>query len=172
MLALLIIGINMSIAGITGHRNIDHATNTVKAVLREKYYQYNVEAVISGMALGFDMLAAEVAIEEEIPLVAAIPFNGHTELWPSKEKGRFVSLIEQAWKVHVVSKGKYAIWKLHARNRFIINRSDFLLAYWSGSKSGGTRAALNLAEQQGKPFENLYHLCSTLHSSGNPHEEK
>ena len=44
------------------------------------------EKVISGMALGWDQAVALATISLEIPLIAAIPFEGQESVWPEKSQ--------------------------------------------------------------------------------------
>ena len=151
----------VNIVGITGHRKLEHNIDVVKEVIREKLHQYEADAVVTGMALGFDMLVAEVCIEENIPFVAAIPCSGQTKSWNPKEKARYMQLVDKAWKTKVVCEGPFAIWKLFERNRWIVNRSTIILSYWNGIEKGGTAAAVKEAKKMGRPHENLFSLCRT-----------
>jgi predicted Rossmann fold nucleotide-binding protein DprA/Smf involved in DNA uptake len=150
-----------TIIGITGHRKISHDVDAVKNVVRKKLAQYNAGAVVIGMALGFDMLVAEVCVEENIPFIAAIPCIGQTKLWPQEEKDRYGILIDKAWKTKIVSSGPYAIWKLFERNKWIVSRSQLILSYWDGQEKGGTYSAIRYAKEKNVPIENLFTAISS-----------
>ena len=49
-------------------------SEALRAVTRTVLLRENPEEVVSGMALGFDMILAEVAIALGAPVTAAIPF--------------------------------------------------------------------------------------------------
>ena len=54
-----------------------------------------------GMALGFDMLAAEevISLKAELPklkLIAVIPFEGQSERWSTREQDRYKSILAKA----------------------------------------------------------------------------
>jgi hypothetical protein len=76
----------MIIAG-TGHRpgrlgghgrdTFAHLTNFA----RGKLVVLAPSHVISGMALGWDLALAFAAHMQHIPFTAAVPFDGHGELW-------------------------------------------------------------------------------------------
>lgn len=149
----------LKIVGVTGHRRLKHNPDSIKKTLKEKLRKYETEVVVTGMALGFDMLVAETCIEEQIPFVAAIPCHGQTKAWPISEKDRYMSLMQKAWKSTVVSKGPFAIWKLFERNKWIVNRSNIILSYWDGGKKGGTAATVRMARKFKKTHENLFFLC-------------
>lgn len=147
------------IVGVTGHRRLKHNPESIKNILKQKLKKYDAGAVVTGMALGFDMLVAEVCIEEQIPFVAAVPCHGQTKAWPAPEKDRYISLMQKAWKSTVVSKGPFAIWKLFERNKWVVERSNIILSYWDGNKKGGTAATVRIARKLKKPHENLFFLC-------------
>lgn len=149
------------IVGVTGHRKLEHDVDLVRETFREKLHQYEAEAVVTGMALGFDMLAAEVAVEESIPFIAAIPCRGQTTSWPREQKERWRDLIDKAWKTKIVSPGAFAIWKLFERNRWIVERSNLMLYYWNGLPKGGTYHCVEHAIKEGRPHENIYTICRT-----------
>lgn len=149
------------IVGVTGHRKLEHDEDRIRKIFREKLHQYEAEAVVTGMALGFDMLCAEVALEEKIPYIAAVPFRGQTSNWPTKQKERWIGLIEGAYKTKVVSSGGFDVWKLFERNRWIVKRSTLVLSYWNGLPKGGTYQCLEEADRYKKPHENLFTLCNT-----------
>lgn len=150
-----------NIIGVTGHRKLEHDIDVIKTIIKEKLYQYDAGCVVTGMALGFDMLVAEVCIEEKIPFVAAIPCKGQTNAWPSTEKKRYVDLLKRAWKYKIVSPGPFATWKLFERNKWIVNRSTMLLSYWNGKPKGGTANTIMVANNLNRPHENLFLLCQT-----------
>jgi len=149
------------IIGVTGHRKLDHDKDVVKEVIREKLHQYEADAVVTGMALGFDMLVAEVCLEETIPFVAAIPCKDQTKLWPPHEKIRWTELMKKAWKYKIVSPGPFETWKLFERNRWIVDRSNIMLSYWNGVPKGGTAATVKETKKSKRPHENLYPLCES-----------
>lgn len=151
----------VNIIGVTGHRKLDHDEDVIRKVLKEKLYQYEADAVVTGMALGFDMLVAEVCVEEGIPFVAAVPCQGQTKTWPIDQKNRYVDLMEKSWKHKVVCPGPFQVWKLFERNRWIVQRSTIMLSYWNGEDKGGTAATVKEAKKTGRPHENLYPLCGT-----------
>lgn len=147
------------IVGVTGHRRLEHDEDRIREIFREKLHQYEAEAVVTGMALGFDMLVAEVAAEEGIPYVAAVPCMGQTSSWSKEQKERWRRLIDGAYKVKLVSPGKFEIWKLFERNRWIVKRSTLMLSYWNGLPKGGTYQCIEYAKKMERPHENLFNLC-------------
>lgn len=96
---------------------------------------------VSGMALGLDMVAANLVLQErkknsDVKLVAAIPFKGQEKKWPIHAQKAWLAVIEQADEVYYVSDPGYAAWKMQKRNEWIVNQSNALIAVWNGRKSG------------------------------------
>lgn len=115
------------------------------------------EQVISGMAMGWDMAVAEAAIQLKVPLVSAIPFKGQHDRWSEFWQERYLELVEQAARVVYVSPGGYAPQKMQARNIWMVDHSDRLMALWNGMP-GGTANCINYAISVGKrdAIDNLW----------------
>jgi hypothetical protein len=113
------------------------------------------KAVVSGMALGWDMAWAFAACELGIPLVAAVPFDGQDGRWPAEARQLHKCLLARAASVLVVSPGPYEPWKFERRNEWMVDNADGIVALWSGA-AGGTGRCVAYAERAGKPVENLW----------------
>jgi len=107
------------------------------------------EKVISGMALGVDQWAANIAHKLGIPFVAAVPFEGQESAWPQASQKTYRSLIKLATERVVVNEGGYAAWKMQTRNEWMVDRCDQLIAVWDGSP-GGTGNCVNYARSKAK----------------------
>lgn len=113
-------------------------------------------AAITGMALGIDQWAAEECFFLGIPFVAAVPFEGQELRWPPESQRHYRDIIARAFKVHLVSKvrpvgPREAADMLQARNRWMADACDHLLAVWDGSE-GGTGNCVKYAQRIGKPI--------------------
>jgi uncharacterized phage-like protein YoqJ len=113
----------------------------------------NVRRFISGMAMGIDMICAELVLElkasyPDITLTAAIPNKEQDLLWPQKQRERYARILEQCDSVHAVSE-VYTDDCMELRNRWIANECDILLAVWDG-KRGGAGSTLSYAMELGK----------------------
>jgi uncharacterized phage-like protein YoqJ len=104
---------------------------------------------ISGVALGVDQWAAEVCITLDIPFVAAVPFRGQELYWPKESQIKYCDLLGQADKIEYVSQGGFASWKMQARNVWMVDNSDILIAVFDGS-NGGTKNCFDYATAKGK----------------------
>jgi uncharacterized phage-like protein YoqJ len=111
--------------------------------------ELNPEKVISGMALGVDQWAANIARKLEIPFIAAIPFENQESKWPLRSQRAYHLLLKYASEKVIVSPGGYEVAKMQVRNRWMVDNSDFLIAVWDGSK-GGTANCVEYAETIGR----------------------
>lgn len=141
--------------GITGHRppslggytTPNEKYNKVCAALKGKFEELKPSKIISGMAQGTDQWAAQIAIDLNIPFLAALPCDGMDKAWPDYAKDVFQNLLGQAERTIVVSPGPYMAWKMHERDRYIVDSCDMLLAVYDGRKEGGTYSTVRYAEK-------------------------
>lgn len=148
------------IMGFTGHRKIrgTFVTRSQKERLMElgcaAIERYVPDAVISGMALGWDTAVARAAIEMGVPLIAAVPFLGQELKWAEWSQDEYAGLLARAKEVVIVCEGGYAPWKLQKRNEWIVDHCTDLFALWDGG-TGGTANCVKYAT--GKvPVHNLW----------------
>jgi len=147
------------IVGVTGHRPDKLGTNSVsgyvkdnplrvwiKTQMRDHLKQLRPIYAISGMAIGVDQDFAEVCIELRIPFVAAVPFEGQERTWPIESQEDYRALLAKAHEVVVVSDGPYERWKLHARNEWVVDHINVLIAVFDGTL-GGTANTVNYADR-------------------------
>ena len=82
----------------SGHRTIaEDRKDEIRKKLRGKIrllYAMGITNFYCGMALGFDMLAAEevISLKVELPnlkLIAVIPYDGQNERWSAREQDRY-----------------------------------------------------------------------------------
>lgn len=142
----------------TGHRpsklgGLD-VTDRLRRLARDYLVTSRPDEVISGMALGWDMAWAEAALELGIPLIAAVPFRGQEVRWPDSAQRRYHSVLRRA-EVVIVSNGGYSPFKMQARNRWMVERCDKVVALWNGSP-GGTANCIAIANVLTKPVDNLW----------------
>lgn len=154
------------ILAATGHRpekvgGYDNRTRLALGGLATEYLcRARPEKVISGMALGWDQAVAAAALALGIPLVAAVPFEGQEGRWPEEAQARYARLLASAAEVHVIrilehGTAKEAAEAMQARNEWMVDRADRLLALWDGSW-GGTFNCIKYAEKVGVQHDNLW----------------
>lgn len=145
--------------GITGHRPAKlggHRPNPiaegVKKRLREEIEKAAPDLILSGMAIGVDQWAAQIACELGIAWYACVPYSNQDEFWRPDMQRVYRTLLKQASMVVIVSSGTYSAAKMYARNAYMVDNSHSMLAVWDGERKGGTYQTLKYAESVGRPF--------------------
>lgn len=105
---------------------------------------------ISGMALGVDMIAAEIVLDlkgkyPNITLECAIPCETQTSRWIEKYRDRYFSIIEMSDK-ETLLQTHYTADCMHKRNRYMIDNSHYVVAVWNGLPSGTGKTVLYAKE--------------------------
>lgn len=113
-----------------------------------------------GMALGFDMLAAEVvqSLKDKFPdiqLIAIVPFLGQSSRWGSSEQERYHRILAGADKVVVLSEN-YFRGCLLRRNDYMLSHSCGVIAYYDGKPKGGTYYTVGKADRMEMDVVNIY----------------
>lgn len=160
--------------GVTGHRpdklggwrlyrtpqGLSRLSDLAVALITKLEYQgFYLKELISGMAPGWDTACAMVAVELQIPLIAAIPFEGQHDRWQNPEQEIYFELLAQASEVNYISEPGYDQEKMFARNRWIVDRSDRLIALWNAAESGlfsGTGQCVRYAQSHSVPVNNVW----------------
>ena len=126
---------------ITGHRKlpVDFNKEQVSNVL-EQLVQSGVITFYNGLALGFDLLCAEILLDLKkkypaIHLIGCVPFYGQESSFPAEEKKRYVSVLKQCDDVVILSQSYYKACCL-VRDQYMVDRADVLVAYCV-KKTGG-----------------------------------
>lgn len=157
------------ILGITGHRpnklggynDRTNRSSSIQQALQKQFEEIQPQCILTGMALGVDQWAAEVAISLKIPFAAMIPCQKQDRLWPSKSQQYYRELLDQADKVIQCSDLPYAPELMKKRNERIVEACTLLLAVWDGS-SGGTSHTVWYARDHNKPVRILHPVSLAL----------
>lgn len=112
---------------------------------------------ISGMALGVDILAAEIVLnlKKEFPFIKlelAIPCLNQFEKWKSSQKERYNKVFKKADFITYVSKENYFTNCMQLRNKYMVNNSNKIIAVFNG-KNGGTKQTIDYATEKGVEIE-------------------
>ena len=118
----------------------------------EGLYELGFRRFLCGMAIGCDMYFAEavLALREQhadVRLEAVIPFGDQPGRWNEKQRRRYNALIDSADRVTVLQT-VYTSDCMMRRNRWMVDRSDLLLACYDG-RPGGTMNTILYAERSG-----------------------
>ena len=151
-------------AAFSGHRFIDasqreHVKKGLSNAVLDAYGN-GIRNFISGFAIGFDMMAAEVvaALKQSHPdiiLTAAIPFNGQASRFSFYDRKRYDRLLKEADEVIVLSDSYYPRCFLE-RDEFMVNNASSLIAYYDGREKGGTFYTIRKAMAQNIPIVNVF----------------
>lgn len=120
-----------------------------------KYATPNEELIlVTGMALGVDTAFWEVANElrksnRNIKIEAAIPFVGQEKKWKHESQKQYTQMLSESDKVTTVSEGGFATYKMMARNRYMVNKSDIVIAVIC-KETGGTAQCVKYAKEHNK----------------------
>ena len=103
----------------------------------------NVTHFISGMALGVDLVAAEIVLDLKvsypgITLESAIPCETQAVKWTVSQRERYYDIAARCDK-ETMLQSHYTPDCMDKRNRYMVDHSDFILAVWNGKPSGTGR---------------------------------
>ena len=119
-------------AAFTGHRRYDgECDDALRAVVRE-LYGWGFRVFWSGMALGFDLAAAEavLALRGELPglrLCCAVPFPGQADRFPEADRLRYMRILDRADEVATLAP-RYEPRCYLRRDEFMVERSAAVVA--------------------------------------------
>ena len=151
-------------AAFTGHRFIRYNDRQRLKIHLERAitdcYHSGIRHFLCGMAVGFDMLAAEtlLAMKADYPdirLTAVIPFRGQSCKFNPADKKRYSSILGKADNVVCLSETYFDGCFLR-RNDYMLNRASHIIAYYNGEPKGGTFYTYRRAERMGLDINNLY----------------
>lgn len=143
----------------TGHRFYNgESREELMAKIRELHAR-GFRVFLSGMAVGFDMAAAEAVLAcrescRDIRLVAVVPFLGQEQRFTQRDKARFASILKRADEVKTLSMG-YHSGVYTIRNNYLVDNCRVLVAWYDGS-AGGTRYTLHRAIDRGREVMNIH----------------
>ena len=168
---------------ITGHRDIDKRTvEAAKWWVSQIARKYPQATIITGGALGTDMLVATLAIKAGLKSKVYLPFEfeTHTARWNYASKANLRWVIERS-EVRVVGSNQYSVKLYYRRNERMVDDADLVIAFWDGREEGGTFGCMKYAEHCGKrvfdafdreelgtlPGENFYDKYNVDYSNAN-----
>ena len=117
-----------------------------------------VSRFLSGGAVGFDTLAAEVVLEmiadyPYVSLVIVRPCADQTRGWSKADVARHDAILARASEVVTLTPA-YRPGCMQARNRYLVEHSGVCICYLA-ERSGGTAYTVRYAASRGLPIVNL-----------------
>lgn len=153
----------------TGHRILP--SNASSAILSEikrcvsYLYSLGVRSFHAGGALGFDTLAATAIIDMRryhsgMTLELDLPYRNQDEYWKADDQKLYRFILESADYVTYAFDGDSSDKKtsskyLLMRNRKMADSSAYCIAYYSGTKRGGTSYTVSYAKNEGCEIFNV-----------------
>lgn len=121
---------------------------SIKQAIADDYIHF-----ISGMALGVDMIVANLVLElktkyPDIPLECAIPCLNQATKQIDSSILRYQNIQQEADKVTIVSDSLYYNGCMPKRNKYMVDHSSRIIAVFNG-KQGGTAQTIRMAENAG-----------------------
>ena len=127
---------------------IKHLTEVVENAIKAGYIHF-----ISGLALGVDMIAADIVLSlkkkyKNVTLTCAIPCIGQESPWREDDQKRYKKLVKKCDQVIVCSESYDGSKTMHKRNHFMVDNSAVVIAIWNG-KPSGTGSTVAYAKEHG-----------------------
>lgn len=148
----------------SGHRVVPVSQRRqVQMLLKDeivKAYRQGYRLFYCGMAMGFDLLAAEAALSlqtqlNELKVIAVVPHPDQTKLWQEIHKVMYEKIIGMVDSKIVLSERYYSGCLLR-RNDYLVEHTSLLIALFNGNKKGGTFYTHRKAMERGLRVVNLY----------------
>lgn len=140
----------------TGHRDIPQTEyiNIYEKTKREIINLINkgVEYFIVGGAVGFDTLAATILFDlkqsfSNIKIIVAVPYKAQAKYFSKKDFIIYNEILSLADQTVILSENYYR-GCLHNRNRFMVDKSSYIISYLRKT-SGGTFYTTDYARKKG-----------------------
>ena len=152
-------------ACFTGHRTYDGSCNEALQEAVRELYARGYRIFLCGMAVGFDLAAAEVALSlrdelRDMKIVAVVPFEGMQQRFSRSQRALFERVMHEADEVITLAL-KYSASVYMMRNNFLVDNSSAVVAYFTGKK-GGTAYTVHRAVKG---------LCRIVNIYNNPQRE-
>lgn len=123
--------------------------------------EYGITNFISGMAIGVDIDFAETVLKlrekYSVTLECAVPCPDQTLKWKGTDKLRYENVLKRADEINIISE-RYTADCMLKRNRYMVDKSELVIAAFNGVEKGGTWYTINYAKRENKIIE-LIDLC-------------
>ncbi len=129
------------VVAFTGHRTLGEDFYAEKLLIAiEKAVEKGARIFLCGMAVGFDLLAAEFVLSlkvenPEIQLIACIPCEGQDKYYSKEDKIRYHNVLTCVDKRVVLSEHYYK-GCMQVRDKYMAEGADELICYCTNRASG------------------------------------
>ena len=146
---------------VTGHRDIpaEQVSHIKKSLEQEvgRAIGDGFTCFISGFADGVDLLFVEIVAERiaknpMLKLIAAIPYRRRLDTLKKSE--RIKALIDLCVEIYIAA-DDYRPSVYAKRNRYMVERSDRVIAVYDGREKGGTVGTIRLAHTMKKELREI-----------------
>jgi uncharacterized phage-like protein YoqJ len=149
----------------TGHRRMNTDITLLKEELTQiirQQYNNGYRAFITGGAVGFDLLAAEIVLElqqefSDMQLLIAVPYAGHHIYFRNESMQRYTNIADKA-TTNIILSSYYYDGCFLRRNDYMLANCTLLIAYYDNSKhsDSGTGYTVRRAKANNIPIINLH----------------
>ena len=146
---------------VTGHRDIpaeriDHIKTSLEYEV-DRAISDGFTCFVSGFAAGVDLLFAEIVAEKiaknpALKLIAAIPYRRRLETIKKSERTK--ALIDLCAEIYIAAE-EYHPSVYAKRNRYMVERSDRVIAVYDGREKGGTVGTIRLAHTMKRELKEI-----------------
>ncbi len=131
---------------------------TMYSLLEKLITKDGYDYFISGGAIGVDTDFAEAVLYfkklyPHIMLEVAVPCENQDLKWNNADKAKYQEILKSADIVTVLSKS-YTRFCMQKRNQYMVDKSDFALAFWNANtQKGGTYSTIKYIECKHMDYE-------------------
>ena len=125
----------------TGHRDLgdDFSKSRLKKTI-EGLIKEGVENFYNGMAIGFDLIAAECVLSlrkkhPQVKLIACVPCYGQEKYFSETDKRRYVKILKKADET-VTLADHYYQGCMQNRDKYMVEKADVMIAYCKKTTGG------------------------------------
>ena len=146
---------------VTGHRSvpteqIDYVKKSLEQEM-DRAISDGFTCFIAGFVDGVDLLFAEIVAERiaknpALKLIAAIPYRRRLDTLKKSERKK--ALIDLCAEIYVAAE-EYHPSVYAKRNRYMVERSDRVIAVYDGREKGGTVGTIRLAHTMKKELREI-----------------
>ena len=141
-----------------GENELTASAIRIKALLADEIMRcaaQGYDTFLAGGARGGDILFAEQVLLVEgleypnLRLITVVPHEGQANNWAEAWRERYFRILEYSYDVVTLS-AHYSSGCYHARNRYLVDHADSVLALYNGTPTGGTAYTAKYTYQRNK----------------------